>query len=138
MITNTSVLQTLQTEWQGVLKLKGKIDKLLKASFSQGASAIALLADIPHNLPFLYACGVFNDALIEIRDAGYFKSKMRTLGALITDSKNSLPWLNYTLMKEVVEKRNDLAHRAVILPRCDCWRYIDAIELQLRDWNVLT
>jgi hypothetical protein len=55
MIIDTTVLQTLQTEWQGVLKLKGKVDLLLKASFTQGASAIARMADIPHNLPFLAA-----------------------------------------------------------------------------------
>ena len=138
MITDTSILQDLQTEWQGVLKLRGKMDRLLKASFSQGASATVLLADIPHNLPFLNACGVFNDALMAMRKAGYFSSQWRTLGALVKDSKNSLPWLNYLLMKEVVDKRNDLAHRAVILPRGDCWRYIDAIEVQLRDWKVLT
>lgn len=114
-----------------------RIDVLVKASFAQGASAIARLADIPHNLPFLLACGVFNDALIYIRDAGHFSSKQRTLGALVKDGEKSLKWLDYVLIEEIVKKRNDLAHRAVIIPRGDCQRYIIALEAQLKAWKVL-
>jgi hypothetical protein len=136
MITDTSVLEELQLEWQGVCKLKERITVLLNASFAAGGS-VARLADYPHNLPFLAACGVFNNALIAIRDAGYFSSRLRTLGGLVKDSKNSLPWVDYALIEKIVDKRNNLAHGAVILPRRDCWLYIDTLETQLREWRAL-
>lgn len=137
MINDALQLQTIQEDWQGVRKLQSKIDVLLKASSAGGATAIARLADIPYNLPFLHACGVFNDVLLQLRDEGHFKSKQRTLGALVEESESVLEWLDFTSIEEIVSKRNEVAHDALILPRRDCGLYVDTLEFQLKAWKVI-
>jgi hypothetical protein len=62
----------------------------------------------------------------------------RSVGRLITASETAIPplsWLDLPLIKEAVSRRNDLAHRAAIVPRDDCWRYIAAIEAELVQWG---
>jgi hypothetical protein len=105
--------------------------------FTQGASAVIHLANIAHNLPFLHACSVLNDILEQLRDENHFQCKGRTLGALVKESEHHLPWNNFALIKEIVWRRNGLAHHSNILPREDCWRYIDAIEQELVAWKIV-
>jgi hypothetical protein len=56
---------------------------------------------------------------------------------VVNTSQDALKWVNYPLIKEIVNHRNDLAHRAVFVPRGDCWRYIDAIEAELVAWGIV-
>jgi len=107
-------------------------------SFAQGGSFVALIADIPHNLPFLHACSVLNDTLEQFRDEGPFGCKSFFLGALLKASELSLPWKDFSLISKAVDRRNALAHNGAILPRGECWQYIDAIEVELKYWKVLT
>ncbi len=91
------------------------------------------IADAAYNLPFLQACAVLNDVLVHLRGV-----KAKTpLGAVVNTSQDALKWVNYPLMKEIVDHRNDLAHRAVFVPCSDCWRYIDAIEAELVAWGIV-
>ena len=49
----------------------------------------------------------------------------------------NVSWVNYSAVTKMVEKRNDLAHRAALLPRGDCWDYLDVIEAELRSWSII-
>jgi hypothetical protein len=81
---------------------------------------------------------VLNNILEALRDEGHFSYQGRELGGLVRASQKALPWRNYPLIKnEVVQRRNDLAHRAAIVPCDDCGRYIDAIEAELIVWGIV-
>ncbi len=43
---------------------------------------------------------------------------------------------DHALMTEIVDRRNGIAHRGEVVPRGNCWRYINEIEHQLQDWGV--
>jgi len=90
-----------------------------------------------HNLPFVHACAVLNEVLRQLRDEGRFACDGRTLGALVGASKDQLPWCDFVATTELVKRRNEVAHDAKLVPRGECWQYIDAIKAQLLAWGVL-
>ena len=59
------------------------------------------------------------------------------LGGLVNDSKSALPWFDYRLIEEIVDKRNGIAHRGETVPKPDCFRYIDAIQKELSTFGIL-
>jgi len=139
VIANPQALEDLRASWDGVRQLRQKIYSAVMHGVIASPGLI-FIADAAHNLPFLHACGVFNDVLEQLRDEGHFRCSKRELGALVRASRKVLPWrrMNYLLIrKEIVKCRNDLAHHAAIVPRDDCWRYIDAIEAELVHWGIV-
>jgi hypothetical protein len=137
MITDSVALGEIRESWQGVDRLRDKLQRALLGSFAQGASFAIFAADAAHNLPFIHACAVLNDVLAQLRQEGHFQSNSIFLGALLSASKAKLPWKNFAVIEEAVARRNDVAHRAEILARGDCWRYIDAIKAELVSWSIL-
>ena len=137
MIVDTAALTEIRESWRGVEGLRDKLQRALLGSFAQGASSAIFAADAAHNLPFVHACTVLNDVLGQLKQEGLFQSKSIFLGALVSVSKDKLPWKNLPLIEEAVTRRNGIAHRAEILPRGDCWRFIDAIRDELISWGVL-
>lgn len=136
MISDLEVLKEIRESWDGVRNIHGIVYRSIVGSVGS-APFVIFIADIAHNLPFLHACSVLNDVLEQLRDEGEFKCNGRTLGKLAHASKDKLPWADFNLVKELIDHRNSLAHKGQILPRGDCWEYIDAIEEQLLGWNIL-
>lgn len=136
MITDKTALAAIQNSWKGVELLRQKLQIGFFASASQGAVSFSVV-DAAHNLPFVHACAVLNDALEQLRDEQCFNCGGKHLGALLDASNGKLPWRNFQIIKEAVQKRNDIAHRAEILPRAECWRYMDAIKDELRSLNII-
>ncbi len=137
MIKDKNALQEIRQQWDGVVALRQKIHRNLFASVGFGGGFSHFTADCAHNLPFLHACSVLNEALEQMRDEGVFTGKGRTLGTLVELAQNQVSWVNYSAVTIMVGKRNDLAHRAALLPRGDCWRYLDVIEAELRNWSII-
>ncbi|MEX2214123.1 MAG: hypothetical protein WD768_08350 [Phycisphaeraceae bacterium] len=137
MIADTSALTEIRESWRGVEGLRDKLQRALLGSFAQGASFAIFAADAAHNLPFVHACAVLNDVLEQLKQEGHFQSKSIFLGALLSASRGKLAWKNLPLIDEAVARRNDVAHRAEVLPRADCWRFIDAIREELVSWSIL-
>ena len=137
MITDTAALTEIRESWRGVEGLRHKLQTALLGSFSQGATFAIFAADAAHNLPFVHACAVLNDVLEQLKQEGHFHSKSIFLGALLSASKAKLPWNDFPMIEEAVARRNDVAHRAEVLPRADCWRFIDAIRDELVSWSIL-
>jgi len=96
-----------------------------------------MISDLAHNLPFIQAFAVLNDALLQIRDEGHFRSKKFFLGALVDASERHLDWIDFTLVKEGVRRLNDVARHGEILARKDCWRYTAAVEAKLTAWAII-
>jgi hypothetical protein len=60
-----------------------------------------------------------------------------TLGQKMAASKDKLQWTDYDLVAEGKCARNDLAHQAKLLSKADCFRFVDAIEGELKAWGVI-
>ncbi len=106
-------------------------------SFAQGGSPAIFAADAAHNLPFMHAFAVLNDVLTQLANECQFSCKSIFLNPLLHASENVLSWENFRLVKEGVDRRNKVAHKGEILPRGQCWKYIDTVHEQLLTWNVL-
>jgi len=137
MITDKAALDEIRQSWRGVEALKDKVQRALLGSFAQGASFVIFIADSAHNLPLLHAYAVFNDVLEQLAKEGKFQCKSIFLGPLLTASEKALSWKDFRLIKEGVDRRNDVAHRGDVLPRADCWKYIEAIREQFVAWAIL-
>lgn len=132
MISDQVVLEEIKQGWQGAEVLRKKTTASLF-----GGDFTIFIADQAHNLPFIHACSVLNDVLLQLKEEGHFSCRKFFLGALLNASKDKLTWQNFTLLKECVEKRNEVAHKGQIIPRGDCWKYMDAIREQLIVWGIL-
>lgn len=137
MISDSIALAEIRASWQGVEALRGRVQRALLGAFAQGGSSAIFAADAANNLPFVHACAVLNDILGELAREGRFSCKSIFLGRLLAASEEKLPWNDFALIKEGVERRNGVAHRGELLPRGDCWKYIDAIKAELVAWGVL-
>jgi hypothetical protein len=137
MIKDLAVLQEVQNSWRGVEALRDKLQRALLGSFAQGASFAIFAADAAHNLPFVHACAVLNDVLEQLKEEKHFQCKSFFLGKLLAASEAKLPWTNFDTIREAATRRNAVAHRGEVLPRKDCWRYIDAIKSELVTWNIV-
>ncbi len=137
MITDRVALDEIRQSWNGVEALRGRLQGALLGSFAQGASFMIFVADAAHNLPFVHACAVLNDTLEQLAKEGQFRCNSFFLGALLSASENELSWKDFALIKEGAERLNDVKHRGDVLPRADCWKYIDAIRDQLVAWRIL-
>jgi hypothetical protein len=133
MTDDPLTLEKLRTDWHGVRLLRSKIDRVIKGSATLPGSFTLLIADAAHNLPFLQACAVLNDALAYLRGV----NPRTPLGSLVKAHRDALSWVNYQLIKKIVCDRNALAHRATFVSRGTCWRYIDAIEAELVAWGIV-
>ena len=105
--------------------------------FAEGAVFHLFAADEVNNLPFMDACAVLNDVLLQLSREGLFTCRSIFLEKLLAASKEKLPWNDFPLIQEGVERRNGVAHRGEILPRGDCWKYVDAIQAQFVAWSIL-
>jgi hypothetical protein len=136
MITDAVAMTDIQRDWEGVGQLKEKIKRHMFVAGPDGGALF--LADCAHNLPFLQACSVLNDVLEQLRDEGHFRCSHRTLGALVKTAAAALPWIDHAAVLVVVDARNGLAHKTVVLNRADCWRHIATVEAELRNWKIIS
>lgn len=115
------------------------------ASFSMGGIYPFPVAKAAHNLPFIHACYVLDKALYALYLEGKFSCERKSknekwrpfLGELLKASKKVLPWADYTLIQSAINDRNGIAHRGELLEQEACWKYIDAIRSELRNWRIL-
>jgi hypothetical protein len=72
MITDQAELSEIQLDWAGVIAMRKRLQRLVPATFAQGAFTAPALAGVVYNLPLLHAFGVLNQTLVALRDAGRF------------------------------------------------------------------
>lgn len=137
MITDRAALEEIRRSWTGAESLRGRVQRALLGSFAQGATFAIFVADAAHNLPFVHGYAVLNNVLLQLAREGRFECNSIFLGKLLAESEKRLPWVNFPLVKEGADRRNDVAHHGEVIPRADCWRYMDAIKEQLVAWQVL-
>jgi hypothetical protein len=92
-----------------------------------------------YNLPFVLAYATLDQVLDQLITEGHVKvgGKRPLLGTKMAASSSTVPWKDYATVDAGKEKRNELAHKAKLLPPKECPEYISAIEVELKAWKVL-
>jgi hypothetical protein len=138
VIRDPTALGEVQRSWAGVEALRSRLQVSAFASVGVvGGSFPFTLANAAHNLPFIHAYAVLSDALKQLADEGRFSCKSIFLGELLKKSEKILPWRDFVLVSAGAGCRNDVAHRGQLLDRGDCWKYVDAVKVELSGWGVL-
>jgi hypothetical protein len=137
LIKDPEALQELRALWNGVRVLRRRTQAALLGSFAQGASFVVFVADAAHNLPLIHAYAVLNEVLLQLEREGRFSCRSIFLGRLLSASESALPWFDFDMVKRGADRRNDVAHRGEVLPRGECWRFIDAVEAELVGWGLV-
>jgi hypothetical protein len=138
VIQDATALTEIQQSWNGVEALRSKLQVSAFASVGViGGTFPFTLANAAHNLPFIHAYAVLNDALKQLADGGRFTCKSIFLGELLKKSETVLPWQDFALISVGVGRRNDVAHRGQLLDRGDCWKYVDAVKAELSAWGII-
>lgn len=137
MITDASSLATLRDAWAGVEKLKA-YDRLVTVVPSGGLLAAGSLAPEGFwNLPFVLAYSVLDQVLTALRDQGVFVCSSWMLGPKMQASRQFLPWQDFDLVSRGKDARNEVAHKAVLLSKSECFLYIEAVGKELQAWRVV-
>ena len=137
MIIDSQVRSVVAQDWAVVRKLCADSHRQYQAG--AGVFINETPPETFYNLPLLLAYGILDQVLAELIDQGTIQcAKGRALlGDKMTASKGSLPWRNYVQVETGKAARNALAHEAKLLRKNDCLAYIDAIEVELKAWQVL-
>lgn len=129
MITNSTTETNIVDQWKAVRKL-------CTSSHRQYQTADVLINETPpesfYNLPLVLAYAVLDQVL---QDLGY---NQRQLGDKMEKAEHELSWKNYHLVDCGRIERNRLAHSAKLIPRKECLKYIEAIEEELKGWDILS
>ena len=105
-----------------------------------GGTALVMTARPEYrNLLLVLAYCVLDDALTALRKQGEFSCKGDdpSLGRQMDASRGNRLWQDYDLVNLGKVARNALAHEGEFASAADCDKYIDAIESELRAWDVL-
>jgi len=137
MIYDQHVRSDILQEWTAVRKLCAGSHR--QCMIPGGAFINETPPESFYNLPFLLAYAILDQVLTELIDQESIQCKQKKplLGDKMAASLNVLPWQNYTLIEDGKTARNELAHEARLLTKNDCFAYIDAIETELKAWDVL-
>ena len=92
-----------------------------------------------YNLPFVLAYAVLDEVLDALLRQGVFSCSKRrpTLKDLMDAARPHLPWRDFALVDTGKGARNKLAHKAVLLSKTECLRFVDAIERELVAWGIV-
>lgn len=139
MIIDPPILKEIKEEWDGVRLFQSKIQRHLNAAGGIiGGGSTHDLRNISHNLTLLFAFSVLERTLKQLKSEGVFSAKSKGLENLMLGSKSKLPWQDYVLVNKARVDRNKVAHCKKTLERGECWKYIDAIEAELKMWKIVS
>ncbi|MBM2831858.1 MAG: hypothetical protein HW414_910 [Dehalococcoidia bacterium] len=137
MIANQNVLTEIRSDWKSVRRKQARVQRYM---FIGGGHILPVaLADFAYNLVLIYAYSVLHDILRQLLLEGRFLAPRNksSLGQLMQASKNTLPWVDFALVDEGRGRRNKVAHKDLLIPRAETWKYIDAIEKELVKWGII-
>lgn len=137
MIQDQSVLQNVRAEWAFVRRAQNMMALGHNASIVGGFPTTEDFKNASYSLCLLFAFSVLERVLIQLRDEGMFNCTSGQVGTLMAASRSNLAWVNFALVDEAREARNKVAHHYRWPERRDCWRYLDAIEAELKAWQII-
>lgn len=136
MINDPQIVQEIQSSWAGVERLARHPENYCLPGFPVTRIVSAGPPELL-NLPLFLAYSVLDNVLSQLRDQGLFACQSWMLGKKMVASKQVLPWQNYALIDQGRDRRNDLAHQAIYVPRAECKKYITAVGAELKAWGIV-
>jgi hypothetical protein len=137
MIKDPDALEETQQAWKTVRVAQAMVKTNLNAGMFGLVPQTHGFRNLSHGLVLLFAYAVLEDTLSQLAGEGVFMSKGWQLKSLMKESKKAIAWIDFDLVDQGRDCRNDLAHRQKIPERADSWRYVDAVEAELIGWEVL-
>jgi hypothetical protein len=138
LLANAATIAMLQSEWDGVARMRERMKMLVAGTAGFGALVMApAVSKVVYNLPLLLAIDVLRQSLWEARDAGLFACRSQNVTPLMIASQASIHWIDWHQMKDAVDRRNEVAHDGKLFDAKQCWDDIDHVERQLRAWGII-
>jgi hypothetical protein len=137
MTINLNSLKALQAEWEGVVRMRERMQQLVISTFAFDPITSPAFGNILYNLPFLLAFDVLKHVLLHAREDGQFTGSGHRLADLMDSAKTSLPWIDWDRLSEGVQRRNEVAHNGKLCGDEQCLQNIADIEAQLLAWDVI-
>jgi hypothetical protein len=137
MITDANVLNEIRSEWASTMAAWDMVQKNIAFSFAGGGITMPAFHDFAYTLPVLFGLTVVEHVLQQLRDEGHFGCRSSFIGPLMVESRRAVPWVDYALVDEARNRRNEVAHEQRWLPAADSKRYLRAIEEELRAWSII-
>ncbi len=104
MFANTNSLETLQAEWEGVVRMRERMNHLVISTFVYNPVASPAFGNILYNLPLLLAFDVLKQVLLVAREQGMMFISGRSLEDLIDSARTSLPWMDWQCVRDGVNR----------------------------------
>ena len=138
MIENSNLSATLQSEWQGVIRMRERMDHLVISTFAFDPVSSPVFCNILYNLPFLLAVNVLKQALLQLGEVEQWIGSKHALCDLMDRAKTSLAWIDWTGLRESVARGNELIQNGRLFGDQQCLQGIAEIEAQLLAWKLIT
>lgn len=138
MIVNPSALSTLQSEWQGVVRMRERIRHLVVSTFAFDSMQSPTFGDVLYNLPLVLAFDVLTKTLLFARDESTFTGSGFQLDDLMDAAKTAVSWLDWQFLREGAKRHNQITQNAKLYGDLQCLLYIARIEDQLNAWDIIS
>jgi hypothetical protein len=137
MIQDRVELQGIRDSWQSLQEYERAANLTIVKAFMSGLPAGTRPPELFWSLLLIFAYAVLEEALLELRDQSVFACPDSRLKPLMAASRSALTWVNFVEADEGRERRNDIAHRQVLIDPNESKKYIACIQTELKAWGVL-
>jgi hypothetical protein len=137
MIKDAEAFADMKEQWNGVLLMREHMRKLVVGAFVFGGVMSPAAAKVVYNLPLLLAVDVLGQVLLQFRDEGRYPCNKSHVGPLMDASHTALDWENWQVLREIVRRRNKVAHDGELFDAEKRLADIELIETQLGAWGIL-
>jgi len=135
VIKDKEIMSTIGQDWVVVRKLESRMSS--KKYLAGGRIWYEDRPEESYNLLLILAYSVLGQVLFQLQNEEVIAKKVDKVGYMMKVSKNTLPWQDYNIVDKGREARNNLAHGAILVEKNDCLKYINAIEVELKAWEVI-
>jgi len=137
MIQDQAALSKIRESWRTVRTIEAEMESNLNAGLFSLVPKATGFSRYAESLLLLFAVSVLEDALKQLRVERVFRSRGDSLGLMMEESKEILPWVNYADVYAVKERRNSIAHDRMFLRSGECSQSLVVIAVELLAWGGL-
>lgn len=135
LITNAHALAAIRSEWSAVVRMRERMNKLMVGPV--GSVADGALHSVVYNLPLLLAFDVLGKVLRALKKQRQVPGERDQMGDLMDIFQGDPSWLEWSVLRDGVRRRNAIAYAGELFSGVECLADIEAVEEQLREWEIL-
>ena len=135
LITDVTALAAIRSEWSAVLIVRERMRKLMAGPV--GSIPDGALHSVVYNLPMFLAFNVLEKALRVLKKQRQIPGHSDQLGDLMDIFQGDPSWLERSVLRDGERRRNAIAHAGELFSGVECLADIEAVEEQLRAWEIL-